>query len=258
MIKKLSYFKGSESWINDSSESPAWIEAMKKEPSVGMGSISNMLDSESYIAMQNSISHRTKIKAFLYRGHTVLSLIKGNKLEILTPGGVAPDNLVKISFTMKNMLKDMSKNEINSGLSGTFISQSIDSHLDNDTSRSMVVKGYFGKGMYMSQTPSLNIKEDFKSRYDQKSERVIAFYRIKPSANIITPEDPQFSQVKRNMNKDFFNHFIKSTGVDGVFDKENGVIAIFNEKAIKYVSSSPESRVEREIKNIALSNYLQS
>lgn len=245
MSKNLKKFDNTSDWIRESDSAMALLSKMGAEQPVPLESISNILNPVSLSELQDSHTSKCRYKAFLHKGNVVCAKIRGNNVELLTQNGVSPDALPNITHDPKDIVRAMTSRKSKS-IAGSFVAQAVELDDTEYYKNGMQINGYIGRGCYLSQKPPVNVKESFRDRVKRKDDtKGIAFFQIKPGANIITPEDSQFKEVKDNMGKEFFNQLITSRGVDGVVDVNNNIVVIFNQKSLDYVSSTTMPEVKK-------------
>lgn len=249
MSKNLKRFENTKEWISQSENAMDLLSTMGSEQSVPMESIANIINPTALSELKEGHSSKCRYKAFLHNGNVVCAKIRGNNVELFTQNGVSPDMLPKITHSPKDILKSMTSKKASS-IAGSFVAQAVELDDSEYYKDGLQINGYIGRGCYLSQKPPVNVKESFRDRVKKNEEsKGIAFFQIKPGANIITPQDSQFDEVKENMGKEFFTQFITSRGVDGVVDESNNIVVIFNKNSLDYVSSSSMPEVRKIMEN---------
>lgn len=249
MKTNLKVFKKSKEWLKSNQTEfhhAIFTDKLRYERTVSAEKFAEFIEpdcSESKEALAN-INKRTVLKLFLMKGYTLGAKFDGDEVTLFTPKGISPDRLSDLNKGAINLISRMNRtDEID--FSGKIIAKSMDfgniERFEADSEEALkqsMIPSFLGRALYASKDlkNAVNARSSFKDR-DTENSKGIAFLQVKPGANIVSSDHPDFLELKKDMDKEHFPILLKIKNIDGVYDKTLNSLAIHNVQAVDYIES---------------------
>lgn len=217
------------------------------------------LNDQQTIQSLESENKRTQYKLFLCKGYVLGAKVTGEDVILYTPMGVSPDRLVDLNKEATSLISRMpeSYTDISGRIIAHYTDMDVHETFKNDklkAVKSKMIPSYMGRALYASNTLKLAFNARSSFRDSRSSEfndsKGVAFFQVKPGANIVSSTNPDFQALKKDMDKKHFSILLKIKNIDGVYDEGLKSLAIHNPDAIEYVHSYKSVDLERLVERM--------